>query len=210
MKIRGDMLKIASGALNIKGEKLEPEEQPVRREVTVDAPVKLGQGSMGTQVGVIPTKIITDQTAIEQATAMRGLCGNCLHFRNDKWLADLAKADAPDSPIERRRAVNKIRAALLQTQSSKVAETSAGADGDLDLEHALHSLGYCQALFEFFRAAGKAKDEAMTLVHPQSSCPADVRTPSTPDGFFSFASPEARKISNANYDSIMGRAAGKK
>lgn len=210
MKIRGDMLKISSGALNIKGEKLEPEEQLARREVSVDAPVKLGAGSMGTHVGVIPSAIVTDQTAGEQANAMRNLCGNCLHFRNDRWLRDLAKADSPASPIEKRRAVNQIRAALLQTQSTKVVSASGGADGDLDVEHALRQLGYCQALFEFFKGAGRPNDTAITLVHPASSCPADVRTVATPEGFFQYASPEARKIANANYDKVLQMAAGKK
>ena len=210
MKIRGDLLKISSGALNLKGEKLEPEEQMVRREVIVDAPVKHGFGAMGTNVGVIPSKIVTDQTAIQQATAMRSLCGNCLHFRNAEWLRDLAKADSPEAPIERRRAVNKIRAAIMQVQNPAVAAKSVSAEGDLDVEHALHRLGYCKALFEFFKGAGRSNDEAITIVMPESSCPADVRSDGNPDGFFQFASPEAEAAAYANYDSVMNVAAGKK
>ena len=210
MKIRGDLLKISSGALNVKGEKLEPEEQLARREVTVDAPVTMTPGQIKGQVGMIPAKIITDQTAIQQATGMRALCGNCLHFRNQEWIRDLKKADSPDSPIEKRKAVNKIRAAILQTQSPKVAEQAIGADGDLDVEHALRSLGYCKALFEFLKGAGKNNEEAVTLVHPASHCPADVCTDGNPDGFFQFASAEARAAASANYDKIMNVAAGKK
>lgn len=210
MKIQADLLKISSGALNLKGEKLEPEQQLVRREVSVQAPVKHGQGTVGTDVGVIPTKIITDQTAGEQAVAMRSLCGNCKHFRNDLWMRDLNKADSPGAPIERRRAVNQIRAALLQTQSHKLTESAVGADGDFDIEAALRQLGYCQALFSFFKNMGKANDEAMTLVHPASSCPNDVRTPAAPEGFFEYKDLEAEKVANANYDKIMNIASGKK
>ncbi len=210
MKIRSDLLKISSGALNVKGEKLEPEEQLARREVTVDAPVKHGFGAQGTNVGVIPSKIITDQTAGQQAHAMRSLCGNCIHFRNREWLHDLKQADSPTSPIEKRRAVNKIRAAILQTQSPEVVKQAGGADGDIDVEHALRQLGYCMALFEFFKGAGKSNEEAVTLVHPASSCPADVRSVGNPDGFFQYASPEARKAADANFDRIMQTAQGKK
>ncbi len=211
MKIQGDMLKISSGALNVKGEKLEPEEQMVRREVSVAAPVKHGMGAIGTDVGSIPATIVTDQTAGVQANAMRTLCGNCLHFRNDRWLRDLKKADSPASPIEKRRMVNKIRAAILQTQNIKVTESAgAGTDGDMDVENALRQLGYCQALFEYLKGQGKPNEEAMVLVHPASTCPADVRTANTPDGFFQYATPEARAVANANYDKILQMAAGKK
>lgn len=211
MKIQGDMLKISSGALNVKGEKLEPEEQIVRREVKVDAPVQHGVGvGQGKTVGSIATSIITDQSAGDQANAMRTLCGNCLHFRNDRWLIDLAKADHPGAPIEHRRAVNKIRGALLQTANAKITNGSASAEGDLDVEHALRTLGYCQALFEFLKGAGKNNEEATTLVHPASTCPADVRGPANPDGFFQYASGEAKKAANANYDRILQIAAGKK
>ncbi|MFZ2152135.1 MAG: hypothetical protein WAV09_03445 [Minisyncoccia bacterium] len=211
MKIRSDMLKISSGALNIKGEKLEPEEQIARREVVMEAPVKLGNGAAGgRQVGVIPSKIVTEQSAGVQAVAMRSLCGNCVHFANEKWIKDLAAADAPDSPIEKRRAVNQIRAAILQTQSPAISDASTGQDNDLDIEHALRTLGYCKALYVFLRNTGKNDQEAVTLVHPSSTCPEDVRKELPPDGFFEFASPEAKKIANANYDRVMKMAQGKK
>jgi hypothetical protein len=211
MKIRGDMLKISSGALNIKGEKLEPEEQLARREVTAEAVVKLGVGpGNGRQVGVIPTKIVTDQLAIEQAQSLLTLCGNCVHFRNQEWVAHLSKADAPGAPIERKRAVNLIRAALMQTQSPAIADMSAGQDNDVDIEHALRLLGYCRALYLHLRNLGKNDAEAITLVHPASTCPADVKTPSQPEGFFAFATPEAKKAANAAYDSVMRQAQGKK
>lgn len=208
MKIRGDLLKISSGALNLKGEKLEPEEQLVRREVTIEAPVKHGFGAVGTDVGNIPATIVTDQTAGEQAAAMRALCGNCKHFRNDLWLRDLAKADAPGAPIEKRRMVNKIRAAIIQTQNVKVTDMAAGADGDIDVEHALRQTGYCMALYAYFKNAGKADQEAMTLVHPLSSCPQDVRSVGSPYGFFQ-ASREGKEAGDRNHDAIMQRAAGK-
>ena len=206
MRIRGDLLRISSGALNMKGEKLEPEEQVARREVVIEAPAKLGTGSAGTHVGSIPATIITEQSAGDQAVAMRSLCGNCKHFRNDLWLRDLKKADSVDAPIEKRRMVNKIRASIMQVQSVTLP---AGTDGDPDVEQALHGLGYCMALFSFFKNMGKSNEEAMTIVMPESTCPTDVRSPSAPEGFFEFANLKAEQIANRNYDRVMNMAAGK-
>lgn len=209
MRIKKDLLKISSGALNVKGERLEPEEQVVRREVTVAIDAKHGQGKIGKHVGTIQGSIVTDTTALETATAMRHLCGNCKFFRNDLWMRDLKKNDSPESPIEKRRAVNQIRAALLQTQNMKMTEFSSSQDGDFEVEHAMRSLGYCQALFEFQKAQGKNNEEATTLVHPASSCPQDVKSEANPHGFFTPASKEAQRQSDANFDSIMQRAQGK-
>jgi hypothetical protein len=211
MKIRGDLLKISSGALNVKGEKLEPEEQLVRREVTVDSQVNLGPGlGGGKKVGVIPTKIVTETTAGAQAQKGLFLCGNCKHFSNAEWRRDLKNADGPDAAIEKRRAVNQIRAALLQTQSPKIAERSMGKDNDFDVEHALHELGYCRALYAFFKHMNKSNQEAVTLVHPESSCPQDVKSETNPEGFFEYASEEAKQLAAKNYDKIMQMAQGKK
>ena len=213
MRIKADLLKISTGALNIKGEKLEPEEQLARREVITEAPAKLGGGiggATGKIVGAIPASIITEQSAGDQANAMRTLCGNCKFFKNEKWVKDLRNADSPMSPVEKRRVVNKIRAAILSSGNAAISDLSAGKDNDLDVEHALHQLGYCEALYEFFRNMGRAKDEAMTLVHPASTCPADVRTQGSPDGFYQPAGQEARKAADANYDLVLQMAQGKK
>jgi hypothetical protein len=209
MKIKGDFLKITSGALNVKGEKVEPEEQLARREVQLDIETKHGFGAHGETVGSIPGSIVRDRTAIEAARSMTALCGNCKWFAREKWISDLGKADSPDAPIERRRAVNQIRAALLQTQNIKVTEQSTGADNDVDIEHALKQLGYCYALYSFFKNNGKSNEESMTLVHPASSCPEDVRSTANPDGLFEVRSKDAEKAGTNAYDSIMRRAQGK-
>lgn len=210
MKIKQDLLRISSGALNLKGDRLEPEEQLVRREITTAAETKLGAGQTGTVVGALPTQIITETTVADMAQSVMSMCGNCKHYRNDLWLRDLKNADSPGAPIEKRRMVNKIRAALMQTQNAGVAEQSAGADGDFDVEHALRMLGYCKALYEFLKAKGESTEDAMVLVHPASRCPEDVQKSVPPVGFFEFASEEARQIAAKNYDNLLQTAQGKK
>jgi hypothetical protein len=180
----------------------------VKGEVTLDAPVKHGFGQHGTDVGNIPATIVTDQTAGEQANAMRYLCGNCKHFRNDMWVKDLSAADSPASSVERRRAVNQIRGALIQTQNVKLSEMASGTDGDLDVEQALRQLGYCMALYSFFKNMGKNNQEAMTLVHPLSTCPEDVKVSAGPQGFFE-AGKDGKAAGDKNYDRLMNMAAGK-
>jgi hypothetical protein len=209
VRIKSDLLNISSGALNTKGHKLEAEEQLVRREVVTDVGAKLGVGTMGKDVGSIPMKVVSEYSAVEFAKAAGSRCGNCKHFRNDLFVKDLKKAESPGAPIARRRAVNQIRAALLQTQNASVADAATGQDGDLDIEAALQTLGYCTALYEFHKNAGQSNEDAMTLVHPVSACPQDVRTDANPEGFFEYASKFAEQVGTSTYDSVMKQAQGK-
>lgn len=209
MKIRSDLLHISSGARTAKGDKLEAEEQVVRREVVTETNVKLGAGALGQDVGSIPMSVVHEQSAIDFANASAARCGNCKHFRNDLFVRDLRKAESPGAPIARRRAVNQIRAALIQTQNATVADLAAGADGDFDVEAALQTLGYCTALYEFHKNAGQTDEDAMTLVHPVSACPQDVRTNANPEGFFEFANKLSEKVGKSNYDAVMRQAQGK-
>lgn len=209
MKIKGDLLRISSGARTAKGDKLEAEEQVVRREVVTETEVRLGTGAAGKLVGAIPYKVVTEHSAIEFAKSASSRCGNCRHFRNDLFIKDLRKADSPGSPIARRRAVNQIRAALLQTQNATVADLTPGQDGDFDVESALQTLGYCTALYEFHKNLGMVDEDAMTLVHPVSACPSDVRGPGHEDGFYEPANKLAEQAASSTYDAVMRQAQGK-
>ena len=210
MKIKRDVLQIASGAMAVDGTKLEPEQQPARRVVTVDAPVALGQGTHGQNVGSMPVQIVTEsQNAGDLAEAMTHLCGNCKWFRNQEWIRDLKNADSPMAPMEQRRAINEIRGALLSTQNANLADMHTGQDGDLDVEAALHQLGYCKALYEFNKNRGESNEDATVLVHPLSCCPADIRKHNPPGGFFVAKDNEAKRVGGKNKDRIMRQAQGK-
>lgn len=211
MKIRKDILQVGSGMLSVDGTKLEAEQQPVRRVLTVDAPVTHGSGpGNGRNVGAIATEIVTEnQSAIDVATHRMSLCGNCKWFRNPEWIRDLNNADSPLATIERRRMVNEIRGALLTTRNANLAEMHEGQDGDLDVEAALRQLGYCKALFETFKNMGNSNEDATVLVHPLSCCPDDVRKQMPPHGFYEPKDREAKKVGTANYDRIMSKASGK-
>jgi hypothetical protein len=209
MKIKADLLKISTNATDVRGVKLEPEQQLARREQVVDAFVRLGYGQGGNVVGSMATSIITDQTAGDLAVSLRGTCGNCKWFDNTRWREDLAVGDAQSAPIERRRMVNKIRAALLKTNNAKVQQLHEGQDGDADVEHMLQALGYCKALFAFYKNQGQANDDALVLVHPISRCPEDAVKNTPPHGLFEPANAAAEAAATAAYDDIMMRAQGK-
>lgn len=202
------MLQIGTGMLAVDGTKLEPEQQPVRRVVTIDAPVDLrGTGQV---VGSIPTEVVTEnRTADDVARGFTHLCGNCKWFRNHEWVRDLRNADSPMAPLERRRAINEIRGALLTTRNADLASMHEGQDGDLDVEAALHQLGYCKALYDMFKNQNMSNEDATVLVHPLSCCPTDVRKANPPGGFFTPKDGEARRVGSQNYDRILRKAEGK-
>lgn len=211
MKIKKDMLQIGSGFTDKDGTKLAPEAQPVRRVVTIDAPVSLKGPHGVTETGKgIPTEIVTDnRNAVDVARGFQYLCGNCKWFRNKEWLRDLANADSPMASMVQRKMVNEIRGALLSTQNANLTELHSGQDGDLDVEAALKTLGYCKALFHFFKNKGESDEDSLVLLHPISSCPTDIRNANPPMGMFEPKDNEARKVATQNYDRVMQKAAGK-
>ncbi len=192
MKIRADLLKISSNGRNEDGSLAEPEQQQVQRVLTTEVP--LGpQG--GAAIGAVPAEIVTYSSAIAVAGALSRQCGNCKFFDQATFQQTIAAADHPLAPMENRRAVNEIRAGLLQSGN-------AGLTGeDVDPEQALKECGFCTALSEHYKEP--------VGVHEKSSCPADVITPSQPAGFFKPLSKKSARVAGSNYDKVMNAAAGK-
>lgn len=196
MKIKADLLRIGHGALSPKGEKLEPEEKPVERVLVTDFDANMKSGQ---HVGSIPGSIHYRDTAGDFAQKMRSQCWSCKHFNNDAWRAYRRSVELSDS-MERRRELNAIRAALLDTGNAQIQERHTSQEGDMDVEHALSVLGICKAMTETFQDP--------VIVYPIGTCPDDVCGPTNPSGLFVPKDIDSEKAGNSAFDQIMRRAQG--
>lgn len=198
MKIKQDLLHITNQPVLDDGNKAEPEQQTASRVIITDADAS---ASTGQALGQMNAQVVVSSTAGELARAMRGMCANCKFFDNPAFVSFLAKADHPGAPMHVRAGVNELRAALLQTYNAQLQSMHTGADGDMDVEHALKQLGFCRALTEM------AKDDV--VVHPLSSCPEETITESNPSGFFQARDRSSERAGDRAYDNVLKRAAGK-
>ncbi len=199
LKIRADLLKISTNAITADGNKAEPELQQVQRVIDTQVPIS-PQG--GAAIGSIPGQIVTAQVAAgEMAQTVSHLCGTCKWFDNDEFVKVIKEADSPLADMEQRRAVNAIRAGLLDTNNGKLGEMHSGLDGDMDVEQALRACGFCKALTEHYKEP--------IGVHPLSRCPAEVRSATAPHGYYKAKNRSALRVAGSNYDKVMQTAAGK-
>ena len=198
MKIKNDMIKIQTAAMDAQGNKLEPEAQPAARVISTDANVN---GTNQKALGALNSEIVLQTTAGEIANGVRRQCFQCKHFDTDAFRQYRRNCEV--SPhMDKRREINAIRAALLETQNVRIAERHVDKDGEMDAEHALQFLGICHPLTEIHSDA--------VVVYPIGTCPDEVCTPSQPNGLFTPKSSEADRQSAKSFDEIMLRAAGKK
>ncbi len=109
----------------------EPEQQQVQRVIDTQVPVSpLG----GAAVGSVPGQVVTESvSAGEMAQTVSHQCGTCKFFDNEEFNRVIKEADSPLAAMEQRRAVNAIRAGLLQSQNAKLGEMHSGLDGDMDV-----------------------------------------------------------------------------
>lgn len=199
MKIKADLLRIRTTPFDDKGDKVEPEAQPMQRVIQTDANVGM-QG--GGQVGSIPTEIQYETTVGEYAQGARHQCFTCKHFSRDAWKKLFSMWNDPTASIDKRKALNGIRAALLQTNNATLADRSTNPmDGDFDVEHAVALLGVCKPLTEL------RKD--VVIVYPMSSCPPEVCSKTNPDGLYESRNKELDRVGSQEFDRIMRVAQGR-
>lgn len=198
MKIINDLTHITNEERNLAGDLAQPEQQTVSRILVTDAEVS---GTTSGVAGNIPAAVVATSTVAEFARATRAPCHLCAHFDNKAFLELFKRADDPLAPIHLRETMNSVRAALLQTSNAEVGDLSRGQDGDLDVEHAIRSLGFCRALGE------KLSD--YVVVHPLTTCPDEVITATEPDGLYKPRDNAHEREGVRAYDSIMRRAQGK-
>lgn len=170
----------------------------MERVISTDIPAGM-QG--GRQVGTIPGEVIFESTAGKMAGAIRNPCFSCKFFNRPAWLKLKAAWDDPTAPIDKRKQLNGIRAALLESNNARIGEKSQTLEGELDVEHALGLLGICQPMTEI--------DGNPVIVYPQASCPDTVCTPQQPEGFYLAKDRDADRMGSEAYDKIMRLAVGK-
>ena len=198
MRIKKEFLRFRTAPYDDAGQKIEPEQQPVQKVMEIDAPASMRGGPA---VGSIPTQVIQEMSVGELASAMRKPCFSCKHFDRRAWKLLVARWNSPNSPVEERQYLNMVRAGLLQTKNADIVSKSTGTDGDMDVEHALLMLGICRTLTEV--------QNAPIIVHPTGACPAEVCTPTQPDGFYQPKTTKAERMGSQTYDNIIRTAQGK-
>jgi hypothetical protein len=196
MKIKDDLLQVTSGVDHADGTKGEPEEQIVRRVLLTDADATLA----GNTVGEIAASVVVDSTVKDFVTAIVQNCASCKHFDHKAWKSYLARAIDPTAPMHLREGLNELRAGLMMTMNASVHAEHEDEDG-MNVEEALASMGFCHVLKEI------VKDDV--VVHPLSTCPAESRTATNPDGYFEPRDRSAEMAGERVYDSMMRRAQGK-
>ncbi len=201
LRIKSDLLKVRMLPHDDVGQKIEPEQQPAARVMTVEGGAPVNMRGNDQQVGQIPTQIIAETTAVEAANAMRFKCFMCQNFDQKAWnKIRLIWGNSSDKELFKR--LNGVRMALGMTTNQEIARRSQGRDEDFDIEHALTQLGICHPLTEI-------NGSGVVIVSPISTCPDDVCTVSNPQGLFQAKDKDHEKIGSAAFDSIMQMAAGK-
>lgn len=198
MRIRADLLRVRSLPYDDKGQPIEPEQQPAQRVFQTDSPAGLQGGPVQ---GTIPTEIIYETTAGHMAGAMRNPCFSCARFDRRAWRKLLERWNDPTAPMHLREYLNQFRAALLQTKNAKLYEKHESQEGDLDVEHALATLGVCHAFSEI--------RNDVAVVYPTSACPDDVCTATQPAGFYVPKDKQSERMGSQVFDRIMAMAQGK-
>lgn len=194
MRIKSDLLKISKVPFTADGQKLEVEEQAAARVLGTEVGAT---DQRGNPLGAMRTQIIAETTIGEIANQIRHKCKDCKHFDQPAMVKMIQKAGASgDKRLH--QGLNEIRAALLQSQNASLTQMHEGADGDLDVEHALASMGYCRALSD------KLND--LIVVHPMAGCPEDTITPQSPHGLFQARSRASEKDASAAYDKLLNLA----
>lgn len=194
MKIKNDLLRIQASDYDERGQRLEPEEKPAERILPVDAPVS---GQLDGQLkGNLRATVNVQGTVGQFAMQVRQLCAGCRWF-DPRAFQEYRRAN--ELSKAKQKEMNAIRAALLETG---VADFDESNPLDVkDVEAQLASMGICRAITEAMRDP--------MIVHPESTCPEEYRSQSSPEGFYVPLNMETEKIGSAAFDQVMRQATGK-
>jgi hypothetical protein len=199
VKVLDDTLKIASGVRDDKGGKLEPEEQPTRREIAVPADLSLGNGPEGgQQVGQMRAIVSAEMSAVETAVMFASKCDACAYFRPRDWQSLYRRWNDP-SYAEGFRTLNRMRGELLGRGLAELANP-----GDPEAENVewilVNAMGICGALTE---CVGEP-----VVVSCENACPATLEN-GAPFAAFTPRDSEQKRASVGTYDAILRRAQGR-
>lgn len=205
MEIRADTISVVPATITPDGKPLEPEEAPAVRSIQVSTPLAFNNGTIIRPDS--PASFDYATTAGELATGLRFRCASCVHFNAKRW-QKLKHEYEWSSSIEERKFVNEVRASIEQVLP--VGEREKHIDeqtGELDVEHAMMSLGICDALTDEWSRL--MNEKFPVLMHPLAGCP-DVNPlgqPQSPP--FRPRDTAADRAAARAYDGILGMAQGK-
>jgi len=157
MKNLGEQIQIGHAHRADDGTKLEPEEQPVVKQTASEAAVDAG----GAAVGALPLTISEAMPVHAAIDMLARVCGNCVHFRRDLWIAERKRLEATR---DGRDGLNVVRAEILSRDPDTLPSMING-DEFHDVEAALNAFGVCVAL--------SAVVDDMIAGPPEASCPGD-------------------------------------
>lgn len=200
MKIKADYLRIRNVPFDEAGNPIEPEQQPVQREMVLDVNVN---GSLtGQHLGQVPGQIIVENATVDDYVAMsRWKCKGCKNFDMPAWKKLMRAWEDPTAPMEQRKYLNGVRAALHESGNASIVERHNDGSGELDVDHALKTLGICRPMSEIHQAP--------IIVYPMSCCPADVCTPTQPQGLYVPKDRESERQGSEAFDKLMRAAQGR-
>lgn len=205
MKFKEEVFKVIPATHDEGGAKLEPEERPMERRLVADGlPISLNtSGPHLTQPPVArlqhDTVVTIEGTVGEFAHGLRHLCASCTYFDNELWMKRKREWETGD--ISLRKQLNVLRGMLLESQNATIQEMHRGADDDMDVEHALNSLGICRALSEI------QQDDI--IMHPLAGCP-DFAHDAHGNSLYKPKNREMAQRSTEVYDAIMKAALGRR
>lgn len=165
MQIKADLLRINTAPVDsVGGAQPEPEERPAERVFLTDIPVKGNIPIAGIglpTLGVLERGAFRAETTVgEFAEGCIRQCRYCRWFNRKRWIKNLM---AWRGTAAGEAKLNELRAGLLETQNASVQDMHRDLDGEMSPDHALASLGLCEAYGDLF------KDDF--IVHPLGSCP---------------------------------------
>lgn len=200
MKIKADYLRIRNVPFDAEGKPVEPEQQPVQREIQTSFDVT---GNMtGQHFGSLPSQIIVENHTVQDFVPMaRWKCKGCKHFDREAWKKLMAAWEDPSAPIEQRKYLNGIRGMLHETGNADILKRHNDGSGGLDVDHALKTLGICRPMSEI--------KQAPIIVYPTSSCPIEVCSAEQPQGFYTPKDREAERQGSEAFDKLMRAAQGR-
>jgi hypothetical protein len=199
LKIKKDfMLKIPDYQVDKDGTKVEPEQMLAERAIDVEGPMR---GSIDGQVkGNLATEVVYTDTVGQFAQGIRRPCATCAFFQNPAWRRYYQSIERGDDPVDKKW-LNGVRAALLGTQNASFHDQHQGQDGELDVEHALSSLGICPVYTELLNPPGQPIDPI--IVHPMGVCPEQDPRGNQLPVLYKPATREQGRAGDEAYDEIM-------
>jgi hypothetical protein len=192
MKITSDRIEITSGARDMAGERLEPEQQPTVRRMLSEA---LAQGTMtGEKAGKMAVEIQHHTTAGELAAQLRHACVNCANY-DEQAFRSWVQSCLEGGPAKRTelKGVMQVLAAQGRLSDDQLMMNLDGPDAARILSVIAPGIGLCRVLSEL------AKEPVIV-----SGMGMD------PEGFDGFR-PTTKGQANGGraFDLIMQRADGK-